>query len=92
MADGSVRYLPPGSLTPGRLPRILEIGGCKEADTKPCQAGSVVHRRLNWSNIAAFAVWLLSVGVMLSKAVRSRKHLMAQQLRGRDQTAEPRQV
>jgi hypothetical protein len=31
------------------------------------------HRRLNWPNIAALAVWLLSVGLLLTRAVRSRK-------------------
>jgi hypothetical protein len=31
------------------------------------------YRRLNWPNIAALAVWLLSVGLLLTCAVRSRK-------------------
>jgi len=34
-----------------------------------------VHRRPNWPNIAALAVWLLSVGTLLYDAVRSRKRL-----------------
>jgi uncharacterized membrane protein YhhN len=33
------------------------------------------ERRFNWPNIAALAVWLLSVGVLLTCAVRSRKRL-----------------
>ena len=31
------------------------------------------QRHLNWPNIAALAVWLLSVGTLLTCAVRSRK-------------------
>ena len=31
------------------------------------------EQRLNWPNIAALAVWLLSVGTLLTYAVRSRK-------------------
>ncbi len=31
--------------------------------------------RLNWPNIAALAAWMLSVGVLLTHAVRSRKVL-----------------
>jgi hypothetical protein len=31
--------------------------------------------RPNWPNIAALAVWLLSVGTLLTHAVRSRKVL-----------------
>jgi hypothetical protein len=50
MADGSVRYLPPG---------VLSIKGRRG--------------RTNWPNIAALAVWLLSVGMLLTYAVRSRK-------------------
>ena len=34
-------------------------------------------RHLNWPNIAALAVWLLSVGVLLTRAVRSRKARVA---------------
>ena len=31
--------------------------------------------QLNWPNIATLAVWLLSVGTLLTHAVRSRKIL-----------------
>jgi hypothetical protein len=48
MADGSVRFLPPGTLSKASMVR------------------------LNWPNIAALAVWLLSVGTLLTLAVRSR--------------------
>ena len=33
----------------------------------------VPERHLNWPNIAALAVWLLSVGTLLTCAVRGRK-------------------
>ena len=32
MADGSVHYLPPGSLSTGRLRKILQVGGYKERE------------------------------------------------------------
>ena len=32
-----------------------------------------IERRVNWPNLTALAVWLLSVGVLLTHAVRSRK-------------------
>ena len=37
------------------------------------EVGSRAARHLNWPNIAALAVWLLSVGTLLTRAVRSRK-------------------
>ena len=46
---------------------MLQIGGFKEGEF-----GDPV-RRLNWPNIASLAVWLLSVGTLLTHAVRSRK-------------------
>ncbi len=73
MADGSVHYLPPSSLSTENLRKILQIGGYKGGATG---SGDLVYdegRRLNWPNIAALAVWLLSVGALLYRAVRSRK-------------------
>ncbi len=66
MADGRVRRLPPECLSPDRLPRLLEIGGCKgvELEERP---------PLNWPNIAALGVWLVSVAALLRRALRSRK-------------------
>jgi prepilin-type processing-associated H-X9-DG protein len=72
MVDGSVHYL----LTLGRsnedLRKTLQIGGCGD-DSR----GGLfdVKRRVNWPNIAALAVWLLSVGTLLTRAVRSRKYV-----------------
>jgi len=69
MADGSVRYVWLGNRSPGDLRKLLQIGGFKEEEF------GVPERRLNWPNIAALAVWLLSVGTLLTHAVRSRKVL-----------------
>jgi hypothetical protein len=73
MADGSVRFLPPGSLSPERLPKLLEIGGCKQSDLDVIASSYEAHRRPNWRNIAALAVWLISVAALLTRAVRSRR-------------------
>jgi prepilin-type processing-associated H-X9-DG protein len=69
MADGSVRFLRIGNRSIDDLRKLLQIGGFKEEEI-----GDLV-RRLNWPNIAALAVWLLSVGALLTQAVRSRKTL-----------------
>ncbi len=70
MADGSVQFLWTTGRSNEDLRKILEIGACGDG----CR-GAVfdVGRRINWPNIAALAVWLLSVGTLLTHAVRSRK-------------------
>jgi prepilin-type processing-associated H-X9-DG protein len=73
MADGSVHYLPPGSLSAEHLRKILQVGGYREEENQSGDALFGEGRRLNWPNIAALTVWLLSVGVLLYRAVRSRK-------------------
>jgi prepilin-type processing-associated H-X9-DG protein len=72
MADGSVHFLRTAGLSTEELRKILEIGGCKDKYLDS-SAGSYVGRRLNWPNIAALAVWFISVGTLLTGAVRSRK-------------------
>ncbi len=67
MVDGSVRYLWLGNRSIDDLRKLLQIGGFREEES-----GDPV-RRPNWPNIAALAVWLLSVGTLLTLAVRSRK-------------------
>jgi type II secretory pathway pseudopilin PulG len=67
MADGSVRFISLDNQSPEQLRKLLEIGGLRSEGT------GVLQRRLNWPNIAALAVWLLSVAALLTKAVRSRK-------------------
>jgi prepilin-type processing-associated H-X9-DG protein len=70
MADGSVRCLPLGSMSTAELQTVLQIGGCTgHKFDEPV-------RHPNWPNIAALAVWLLSVGTLLVLAVRSRKARM----------------
>lgn len=73
MADGSVRFLRTGNRSPEDLLKVLQIGGYKEEDSGSYEDFYDKTRRLNWPNIAALAVWLLSVGALLVGAVRGRK-------------------
>jgi len=73
MADGSVRILRTDGLSTADLRKLLEIGGCKTGQTVIDGSTGEYTRRLNWPNIAALAVWLLSVGTLLIGAVRGRK-------------------
>ena len=67
LADGSVHFLWIGNRSPDDLQKLLRIGGFNEEENgEPAW-------HLNWPNIAALAVWLLSVGTLLTRAVRSRK-------------------
>ncbi len=59
-----VRYL-----TLGTFGLLLLIGLLLPAITDPYY----IERRVNWPNLAALAVWLASVGTLLTLAVRSRK-------------------
>jgi hypothetical protein len=72
-ADGKVRFLRTDDLTPEKLRQILQIGGCREG-TLGARAlvTDASGQRLNWPNIAALAVWLVSVGTLLIGAVRGR--------------------
>jgi len=72
MASGGTSDLPLGSLSPEELRKALQIGGFSE-DIKSRDGFRDRGRRPNWPNIAALAVWLLSVGTLLTQAVRSRK-------------------
>jgi type II secretory pathway pseudopilin PulG len=67
LGDGSVRYIPLESRSPDDLRKLLEIGGLRN------EANGLIARRLNWPNIATLAVWLVSVGALLTAAVRGRK-------------------
>ena len=67
MVDGHVQLLRLGNRSPEELRKLLQIGGCKEESLGSPEV------RPNWPNIAALAVWLLSVGTLLVGAVRSRK-------------------
>jgi len=81
MADGSVKYLRPGSVSTEELWKILQVGGYGEEaqdriSSRPTAPDG--EPRLNWPNIASLAVWLLSVGTLLIGAVRSRQGPPAQ--------------
>ena len=63
MANGGFIYLPTEALTPEKLRKILQIGGCKHEEISTLKdIPHDVTSRPNWPNIAALAVWLLSVG------------------------------
>ena len=74
MADGRVAYLSPGALSAKNLRKILQVGAYTEEEVS---ANEAMHTdwHWNWPNIAALAVWLLSVGILLTRAVRSRRPL-----------------
>ncbi len=72
MADGGVRFLRTSGRSNQDLARLFQVGGCREEDFGPL-ADAPEGRRLNWPNLAALAVWLLSVGTLLIGAVRGRK-------------------
>ena len=73
MADGSVHYLPPGNLSTEHLRKILQVAAYPVKDAYYPDVVYDERLRLNWPNIAALAVWLLSVGALLYRAVRSRR-------------------
>jgi hypothetical protein len=73
MADGTVRFLRTDTITLGDLRKVLQIGGCKDGEIGGSLLVDEREACLNWPNIAALAVWLLSVGTLLTHAVRSRK-------------------
>ena len=75
LADGSVCRLTTAGLSNEELWKMLQIGGCKDAETRSRVLVEGYVRRPNWPNIAALAVWLLSIGTLLTHAVRSRKTL-----------------
>ncbi|MGA2257715.1 MAG: hypothetical protein ABSG53_23890 [Thermoguttaceae bacterium] len=75
MADGSVQVLQADGLSSEELRKILQIGGYKEEELSSREGSYGEKRRLNWPNIAALAVWLLSVGTLLTHAIQSRKVL-----------------
>jgi prepilin-type processing-associated H-X9-DG protein len=75
MADGSVQHLPSDALSVENLPKMLHIGGCKVEEVESFGEHLVESTTTNWPNIAALSVWLLSVGTLLTIAVRRRKTL-----------------
>jgi hypothetical protein len=72
LADGSVTFLRTDNLSPDELRDIFRIGGFTD-DVIARQTDLYPSGHLNWPNIAALAVWLVSVGTLLTSAVRGRK-------------------
>jgi hypothetical protein len=72
MADGTIGILKAAGLSDEEMRKKLQIGGCNGTDLSDFE---YFERRPNWPNIAALAVWLLSVGTLLTQAVRGRKVL-----------------
>ena len=76
-ADGSVRFLPAGALTAKNLQKLLKVGGFKEGEEAyDLDSWTEGQGGINWGNCIALAIWLLSVGLLLYRAVRSRKERM----------------
>ena len=73
MADGSVQHLWTTGRSNEDLRRVLQIGAYTKEEIGSHEDFYGEERHLNWPNIAALAVWLLSVGTLLIGAVRSRK-------------------
>ena len=72
MADDSVWHVPSGALSAADLQRMLSVGGCEPSVFEHYADGELVSQRPNWPNIAALAIWLLSVGTLLVGTVRGR--------------------
>jgi hypothetical protein len=72
-ADGGVHYLPPANLSIERQRKLLQLGAFEHEEINFSDAAIDGRLGPNWPNIAALAVWLLSVGALLTRAVRSRK-------------------
>ena len=73
MADGSVQLLWTAGRSNEDLRKVLQIGAYTKEEIGSHEDSYGEERHLNWPNIAALAVWLLSVGTLLTCAVRSRK-------------------
>jgi len=73
MADGSVQLLWTAGRSSEELRKLLQIGAYTKEGIGFHENSYGEERHLNWPNIAALAVWLLSVGTLLTSAVRGRK-------------------
>ena len=71
LADSSVTFLRTDNLSPEELRKIFQIGGFTD-DVISKQTDVQSARHLNWPNIAALVVWLVSVYALLTGAVRGR--------------------
>ena len=69
LVDGSARYMLFGQMPAKRLKRLFTVGGIREEDF---DSWNNEQLRFNWRNCVALAVWLVAVGLLLHRAVRSR--------------------
>jgi prepilin-type processing-associated H-X9-DG protein len=80
-ADGHGQFLPPGALSPNLLPKLLKIGGVTDATYDEAAASDYCppswddKPHINWTNCLALLVWLVSVGLLLLRAIQNRKPL-----------------
>jgi len=74
MMDGGVQSLSPRCLTGKRFKALLQSDWSKDNEIDRID-WSVDDQELliHWQNVAALAVWFVSVGLLLYRAVRSRK-------------------
>jgi hypothetical protein len=70
-----VRFVRTRNRSAEELRKILQIGGYSDAEIRS-DDNYLAAWHPNWPNIAALAVWLLSVCALLVLAVRSRKTRM----------------
>ena len=68
LADGRETFLPAPVLNSNRVRDLLAVGGFRAEEILPNN-----RTRIIWTNIAALAVWLASVGLLFYRARRSRK-------------------
>jgi hypothetical protein len=82
-ADGHEQFLPPGCLAPKVLPTFLKFGGATDPEyeraesTFYCPPDWDDKPHLNWTNCVALLVWLASVGLLLFRALRTRREIAA---------------
>ena len=69
--DSSVRAFPVSCLMGEKLKALLQIGGLHEDNMETTVDQQEL--RVNWANVVALVIWLVSVVLLLHQAVRSRK-------------------
>jgi hypothetical protein len=72
LANLHVCFLRTDDLSADQLRKVLQVGGFTD-EVSRTHGDRYAGRRLNWPNIAALTVWLLSVATLMLGAVRGRK-------------------
>jgi hypothetical protein len=75
LADGAVMFLSARTMAPKGLRKLLTIGGFTDEyrDGSGPYPAPQPEAKLRWQSCLALAVWFLSVGLLLHRAVRRRK-------------------